>query len=240
MLDEVTLAAAFAGGFLSFAAPCTLVLVPIFVAYMAGITLTTQGEIGERQYRLTVFLNTVSFVLGFTAVFVLIGASLGVLSEATGASGPWLARIGGAVIIVFGLMSLGLLKVPVLLQERKLSSVPGTNIRYVGSFVVGSTMGLAWVPCVGPILGSILVLAGTSGSATQGAVLLLAYSTGMMIPFLLFGLFAGQGTALIRKYGHLVRYSGYASGALLIALGIVVFTDNLRELTAYFGFLASS
>lgn len=229
--------AAFVAGFLSFVAPCTLVLVPIFVAYLAGITLGSPEELGQRKYRATVFLNTLSFVLGFTTVFVLLGASLGAISGTLSDSQIWLARGGGAIIITFGLVSLGLLKVPFLMQERRLALIPGRNIKYVGSFVVGSTMGIGWIPCVGPILGSILVLSGTSGSVTQGSLLLLAYSLGMMVPFLGFGLFAGWGTRFIRQHGHFFQYSGYAAGTLLVVLGIIVFTDNLSELTARFGFV---
>ena len=240
MFGEVGYLAAFVAGFLSFVAPCTLILVPIFVAYLAGITLNNAEDLGQKKYRLPVFLNTVSFVLGFTLVFVLLGASLGAISDTISESGGWLARVGGTVIIIFGLISLGLLKVPFLMQERGLSVIPGRDIKYVGSFVVGATMGVGWIPCVGPILGSILVLAGTGGSVVQGSLLLLAYSLGMMIPFLAFGLFAGWGTRIIRQHGHFFKYSGYAAGTLLIALGIVVFTDNLREITSQFGFLSQA
>ena len=239
MGGEIGILAAFVAGFLSFVAPCTLVLVPIFVAYLAGITVSNAEELGEGRYRLPVFLNTVSFVLGFTAVFVLLGASLGAVSEQLSNTGLWLARVGGTVIIVFGLISMGLLKIPLLMQERSLAMIPGRNIKYVGSFVVGATMGVGWIPCVGPILGSILVLAGTGGSPAQGSLLLLAYSIGMMLPFLVFGLFAGWGTRFIRQHGHFFRYSGYAAGAMLIVLGIVVFTDNLTEITGRFGILSN-
>ena len=238
MVGELGYLAAFGAGFLSFVAPCTLVLVPIFLAYLAGITLNSGEDLGEGKYRMPVFLNTVSFVLGFTLVFVLLGASLGAASGTLSESGAWLTRVGGTVIIVFGLISMGLLRVPFLMQERTLAIIPGRNIKYVGSFVVGSTMGVGWIPCVGPILGSILVLAGTSGSVAQGSLLLLAYSIGMMVPFLLFGVFAGWGTRLIRQHGHLFRYSGYAAGAMLIVLGVIVFTDNLQEITGHFGFLS--
>ena len=240
MVGEVGYAAAFAAGFLSFVAPCTLVLVPIFVSYLAGTTLNTTAELGESRYRLPVFLNTVAFVIGFTVIFVLLGASFGAVSGKISDSNLWLARVGGTIIILFGLVSMGLLKVPFLAQERTLSRLPGHNIKYLGSFVVGATMGVSWVPCVGPILGSILVLAGTSGSIADGSLLLLAYSIGMMLPFLAFGIFAGWGTQLIRNYGHVFRYSGYAAGLMLIVLGIIVFTDNLREITGQLGFLSQT
>ena len=240
MLGDLGYVAAFVAGFLSFVAPCTLILVPLFVAYLAGITLNNAEELGQSRYRVSVFLNTLAFVLGFTLIFVLLGASLGALSEGALESGAWLARVGGTIIIVFGLMSLGLLRIPLLMQERTLAAIPGRNIKYVGSFVVGSTMGVSWVPCVGPILGSVLVLAGTSGSVADGSLLLLVYSIGMMLPFLAFGLFAGWGTGFIRQHGHFFRYSGYAAGALLIAMGIIVFTDNLREITAQFGFVSQA
>lgn len=240
MFGEIGILTAFVAGFLSFVAPCTLVLVPIFVAYLAGITISNTDELGQAQHRWPVFLNTVSFVMGFTLIFVLLGASLGAISDQLSDSGVWLARGGGTVIIVFGLVSMGLLKIPFLMQERTFVKFPGRNIKYVGSFVVGSTMGVGWIPCVGPILGSIFVLAGTGGSVAQGSLLLLSYSLGMMLPFLAFGLFAGWGTRFIREHGHLFRYSGYAAGAMLIVLGIIVFTDNLQDITARFGFLSQA
>ena len=219
MVSEAGFLAAFVAGFLSFLAPCTLVLVPIFVAYLTGITVGNPEDLGQSKYRMPILLNTVAFVLGFTMVFVLLGASLGAISDTLDDSDAWLARVGGSIIILFGLVSLGFLRIPFLMQERGLSFIPGRNVKYLGSFVVGSTMGVGWVPCVGPILGSILVLAGTTGSVTQGSLLLLTYVIGMMLPFLAFGFFAGWGTRLIRSQGHLFRYSGYAAGLLLIAWG---------------------
>jgi cytochrome c-type biogenesis protein len=167
-------------------------------------------------------------------VFVLLGASVGFVASGLSNSQIWLARIGGALIITFGLVSLGLLKIPALLRSRTITGkLPAQNIRYLGSFIVGSTIGIGWTPCVGPILGSILVLAGTTGSVGEGTALLLAFSSGMMIPFLLMGFFAEGAMSFVRARRQFLRYASQVAGVMLIGLGIIVFTDRLRDLTGY-------
>lgn len=233
-MGDIGLFAAFAAGFLSFVSPCTLALVPIFLAYLTGIS-TSQGDgMENKTHRLTLFFNTVSFVLGFTAVFVLLGASVGVVSSGLSDSQIWLARVGGVFIIGFGLVSLGLVKIPVLLQTHAITGVlPGQNVRYVGSFIVGATISVGWSPCVGPILGSILILAGTTSSGLEGMALLLAFSIGMMIPFLAIGLFTEGAMDFFRSARRWFQYASQGAGVLLIALGIIVFTDRLQDLTSY-------
>ena len=233
MLESVNLAAAFGAGLLSFLAPCTLALVPAFLAYLAGFTLSDASQASRTKVRIATSLNTVTFVLGFTTVFVLLGSSLGALSQAVGANTVWLNRIGGVLVIGFGLTALGLIRLPSLQRGFAIKTEFAQNLRYMGSFLVGATFAVSWVPCVGPILGAIFVLAGTSGSATSGAVLLFMYSLGMMLPFLGAGLFTGWTSALMRRHGRWLSYTNYAGGVLLIALGIVVFTNLMPVLARY-------
>lgn len=233
MLDNVTLYAAFGAGVASFVAPCTLALVPAFLAYLAGFTLSDASATSPGRLRLATATNTVMFVLGFTAVFVLIGSSLGALTQAVGAGTVWLNRVGGVLVIGFGLATLGLIRVPLLERGFVIRTDFARNLRYLGSFLVGATFAVGWVPCVGPILGAIFVLAGTSGSAEQGALLLFSYSLGMMLPFLAAGVFTGWTSALMRRHGRLLAYTNYVGGVLLIALGIVVFTNLMPVLARY-------
>jgi len=234
MFGDVGLLAAFAAGFLSCVSPCTLALVPIFITYLAGVSVNRREVSNGGPGRLPMLFNTISFILGFTAVFVLLGGSVGLVSSGLKDSQIWLARIGGALIITFGLVSLGLLKIPALLQARTITGrLPAQNVPYLGSFIVGSTIGIGWTPCVGPILGSILALAGTTGSAVQGMALLLAFSSGMMIPFLALGFFAEGAMGVIRARRRLFHYSSQVAGIMLIGLGIIVFTDRLRAITSY-------
>ena len=233
MLGDVSIYAAFGAGIISFVAPCTLALVPAFLAYLAGFTLSDASGAGPARIRMAMILNTVAFVLGFTAVFVLIGSALGALSHAIGSSSVWLNRVGGVLVIGFGLATLGLIRVPLLERGFSVRTDFARQMRYLGSFLVGATFAVGWVPCVGPILGAIFVLAGTSGAVQQGATLLFAYSLGMMLPFLAAGVFTGWTSALLRRHGRALTYTSYAGGVLLIALGIIVFTNLMPVLARY-------
>ena len=242
-MGDLALLASFAAGFLSFVSPCTLALVPIFLTYLAGVSggagpASASGNLpvdgAAKPHRLTLFLNTICFILGFTLVFVLLGAAVGALTSSLAGSQVWLARIGGVLMITFGLVSLGLLKFPALQRARGINGIlPGQNVRYLGSFIVGSTIAVGWSPCVGPILGGILALAGASGSALRATTLLLAYSVGMMLPFLGMGLFSQGALGFIKTRRRLFQHTSRAAGVLLIALGIIIFTDRLRQLTGY-------
>jgi cytochrome c-type biogenesis protein len=238
-MSSVSIAVAFGAGVTSFLAPCTLALVPAFLSYLAGYTLSEADKANAKSLHVATILNTVTFVLGFTLVFVALGSSLGALSRVVGGNTVWLNRVGGGLIIAFGLASLGLLKIPTLERGFTVQANFGRRLRYLGSFLVGATFAVSWVPCVGPILGSIFVLAGTSGSAHQGAILLFAYSLGMMLPFLGAGVFTGWTSALMRRHGRVLMYANYAGGVLLIALGVIVFTNLLPVLTRYLPFNAS-
>ena len=216
---------AFIAGIASFIAPCTLALVPAYLAYLAGFTLSDRAAAGRAQVQAATVLNVTLFAVGFTSVFVVLGSSLGALSSFAGDQAVWLNRIGGLLIIGFGLVALGLLRVPVLERGFTVDDRFARRLRYAGSFVVGGTFAVGWIPCVGPILGAILVLAATTGSAASGAVLLTAYSLGIMLPFVLAGAFSGWTRALLRRHGRSLQVAGAGGGVLLIALGVIVFTN---------------
>ena len=208
MFSYVGIATAFGAGVLSFVLPCTLALVPAYMAYLASFTLVEAGAGGPTRTttlgatRTALIANVILFALGFTAVFVALGASLGALSQLLIASGASLNRVSGVFLIALGLVTMGLVRLPFLERDYKLRLRPSQNLRYAGSFLVGATFALGRTPCVGPILGAIFVLAGTSGSVGQGALLLAAYSAGLMLPFVAAGITTSWTSALLRRHGR--------------------------------------
>ena len=233
MDGSLNVAIAFVAGVASFIAPCTLALVPAFVVYLAGFTLSEADRASPGRARRAAVLNVMAFALGFTAVFVLVGSSLGALSQAVGGQAVWLNRVGGILIIAFGLVALGLLRAPPLKRDLGLNADFARRLKYAGSLLVGGTFAVSWVPCVGPILAGILVLAGTSGSPAAGALLLSVYAAGIMLPFIAAGVFSGWTTGLLRRFGRTLQYTTAGGGLLLIALGIVVFTNLMPVIAGY-------
>ena len=173
------------------------------------------------------FMASVFFVLGFSIVFSLVGVLLqSVLANVASSVQLWLARIGGTVIIVFGFYLLDLLRIPFLEQEHKLRAKK-FNSAYFTSFIFGAAFAVGWTPCVGAVLGSILTLAATQ--ATSAFFLMLSYSLGLGIPFLLVGLFTAKAQHFIQKYSKFLQYAKYIFGFILVLLGILVFTNQLNR-----------
>ncbi len=230
---DVTVFVALLAGIVSFLSPCVLPIVPGFLAYLSGTTLEERGA----PSRLSIFLNSVFFVLGFSVVFALLGILLNTLLESIAYDvQTWLARIGGAIVIFFGLYLVGLIKISFLERDHKVLVKKKFNSRFLTSFVFGAAFAAGWTPCVGAALGAILGLAASQpGTAFY---LLLSYAIGLGIPFLVVGLFASQAGGVIEKYSHTLRYVNLVFGIILIVLGVLVFTQSLG-LIANFGFLNS-
>ena len=230
MAGSLTIFVAFFAGLVSFLAPCVLPIIPGFLAYLAGSSLAD-----ARTHRRDIFLNSLFFVIGFSLVFAVLGVLLNTLLEAIAYDVQiWLSRIGGAIIIFFGLYLTGLLKLSFLNRDYKFVVKTKFKSRYLTSLLFGSAFAAGWTPCVGPALGSILGLAATQpGSAFS---LLFAYSLGLGLPFLLVGLFAAQASAFINRYAHIVAYVNKGFGIILIGLGVLVFTQTLSRI-ANFEFL---
>ncbi|MCY4112772.1 MAG: sulfite exporter TauE/SafE family protein [Chloroflexi bacterium] len=233
MDQSVNLAVAFGAGVASFIAPCTLALVPAYVLYLGGLTLSDGDAAGARATRGATLRSVLAFTVGFTSVFVILGASLGALTQTLADHSVWLNRVGGTLIILLGLMALGLLRVPLAQRGFAFRPQVSSQLHVAGAFLVGGTFAVSWVPCVGPILGAILVLAATTASVGEGALLLLAYSLGMMLPFAAAGAFSGWTRALLQRHGQALGYATHAGGILLIALGIVVFTNLMPVIARY-------
>ena len=225
-------AAAGAGSFLS---PCILPILPAFISYLSG---TTIGEIQitggqslavKKSTRINIFLNTVYFVLGFSLVFAVLGVVLNTVLVSAGVTFQHtLTTIGGIVIISFGVYLILSTKIRQLNFEKRMTKLPRFKISYFTSFVFGAAFAGCWTPCVGPILGSIFTLAATSPGSAYNS--LLAYSLGLGVPFLITGAFFSQATGIIRKIAKHLKYFNPAMGAMLIILGILVFTNQLALL----------
>lgn len=229
-MTDTLLIGAFLGGLISFLAPCVLPIIPGFLAYLAGASTTDTGS-----KRKEIFWNSIFFVLGFGIVFALLGVLLNTLLENIAYDVQiWLSRIGGVMIIFFGLYLVGLIKIPFLEREYKLSVNTKFKSRYATSFLFGLAFAAGWTPCVGPALGVILGLAATQpGSAF---ILLLTYALGLGIPFLIVGAFTGQATEFINRHAVRLRHLNIVFGVILLALGILIFTQKLA-LIANFEFL---
>jgi len=221
---EISILIAFSGGLLSFISPCVLPLVPVYLASLYGPEIFGSKV---RQIRFPVFLHALSFVLGFSLVFVLLGAGVGLLGFAIGPHLVVLHKISGGLLIFFGLLLLASLKVPWLNYEKRLTPSLGLTTGYLRSFLIGSIFSLAWTPCLGPILGGILTLALSSETALEGAYLLAFYSLGLGLPFLAVGVAFDFITPLLKR---IHRYSSLVyiiSGLLLITVGILILTNML-------------
>lgn len=235
MIENLNLPIAFLAGLTSFFAPCVTVLVPAFLSHMAGVSLSDlESTDSSRQKK--IFINTLFFILGFTSIFVLLGASIGLLSTFVRDFQVWLGRVGGIVIIYLGLASLKLLPSPFASLHTGLP-VP-KSAGYLSSSLVGSAFAIGWTPCVGPVLAAILVLAGTTASLTSGVTLLLAYSVGLMLPFLIVGLFTARSAQFLSTHPKLINSLSYIGGIILIILGILVFTGSFALLVSKLYFLS--
>ena len=218
----LTLFSAFLAGIISFLSPCVLPILPGFLAYLAG------GATGETK-RWEIFINSVFFVLGFSIVFALLGLLLNTaLKGISFEVQMWLARIGGLIVIFFGLFLVGLIRVPFLEREHKMAVKTKFHSRYLTSFFFGLAFAAGWTPCVGPALGAIIGLAASAPG--QAFVLFLVYALGLGIPFLIVGLFTAQATVFISKYGNALNYINKIFGVILIILGVLVFTQSLTLL----------
>jgi len=217
-----------------FLAPCTLPIVPGYLAFIAG------NPTGNEQYkRRRVLINAFAFVIGFSIIFILLGTFAAVLG---GLLGPWrdtLGRVGGAIIILFGLTMLGIVRIPMLQTERRFALPHFLSIgRPESSFLIGALFALGWSPCIGPILGTLLLLASRSATAAQGAFLLAVFSVGLGAPFILSALMLERAGKFFNKYAAAAQALSYISGVLLIGIGILMLFGDMGLLVTWgFGFL---
>ncbi len=251
--EDITLPLAVLGGLVSFLTPCVLPLVPVYIGYLAGQATNTASNslaavgsgaesdsatVTAQPSRWIVFLHGIFFVLGFSVIVVLVfGFTAGLLGQlALGVikSGEWLVRIGGLLIIVLGLHTMGVIRIPFLYYDTRRQSAPKQELGYFGSFLMGVTFAAGWSPCLGPIFSGLIGLAVLTGSALRSTVLLSAYALGLGIPFLLTALLLDQATDTLRKLQKHMRVIEIVSGVLLIVIGVIMLSGGVQRLSAQF------
>lgn len=229
--------AAFIAGILMFLAPCTLPLVPAYLAFISGTQHSKLlDEATKDQARRAVLLNSASYVIGFSAVFIVFGITLGFFGSFLGEFRNTLAHLGGLFIICFGLMMLGVIDIGSLQRERKFRLpaflTPGMPS---SAFIMGAIFALGWTPCVGPILASILLLASFSATVLEGGILLSIFAVGLAIPFLLSAIFYAYAVIFITRFSIVARFISIIGGLFLICIGLLLFTGNF-SLTIEYGY----
>jgi len=234
-LTDVSLLAAFFAGLLSFISPCVLPLVPGYLSFISGVTLEEMrgGQVASAPrtgVTLHVFLASLAFVAGFTVVFVALGASASTIGRALFERISILEKIAGALLILFGLHTMGILPIKWLYAEKRFQAA-GKPAGFFGAFLVGLAFAFGWTPCIGPILGSILMLAQDEGSVQRGAGLLTVYSLGLGVPFLLTSLAINRFFSVFARIRKHYRKIEIIAGLLMIVIGLLIFTDQLTLIT---------
>lgn len=233
MNQNVSLLAAFAAGFLSFVSPCVLPLIPGYISFISGASMDEmRGGTAPTTSRLQIFLTSLAFVIGFSLVFIALGASATAVGKFMFARLPLLSKIAGVILIVFGLHTMGVFRLAFLDTEKRVHA-QRKPAGPVGAMLVGVAFAFGWTPCIGPILGGILAIAGSKNSVWEGVALLAVYSLGLGIPFLITSLAINQFFAAakkIRRYYHAIEL---ASGALLVVIGVLIVTGQLTIITRF-------
>lgn len=223
-MTDVSFLAAFVAGVFSITSPCVLPLIPIFITHIAGVSA------GEEQStaRSVIMRNAIAYVLGFTVVFVLFGAALGAVGEFAGSlsffktNAVWFVRIGGVLLMILGLHQVGVFRIPFLYRDVHMTLDGGKPGTIGSSFVIGVTFGAGWSPCMGPILGAILTMAASQANMERAVWLLVVYSLGLAIPFLGSAMAFGSLPSLLRKVNKHLHLITLISGAIMIAVGIIM------------------
>ena len=232
MNESLGVAVAFSAGLFSFLSPCVLPLFPSYLSFITGMSVDRlTAEVGTSE-RTRAFAHSVAFVVGFTAVFVALGASFSAAGQFLLDYRDWIRIAGGALIIVFGLYIAGVLQIGLFGRSAQIG-IKSKPAGYVGSFAVGLTFAIGWTPCVGPVLGSILTLAGSDKTVREGVALLLAYSAGLGLPFLLFSVALGGFLRFFKRYRPLIPVVERAAGVLLVAVGVLVVTNYYIVLNSW-------
>jgi cytochrome c-type biogenesis protein len=219
--ETVSFSIAFAAGLLTFLSPCILPLIPAYISYITGISFDELKESQAKEIRKKTLVHSLLFILGFSAVFILLGASASYAGKLLIAYRATIMRIGGGLVILFGLYLMGVFRLNFLSREKKIEFKPRKGSK-IGSFILGVTFAAAWTPCVGPVLGSILMLAGTRESMFQGIWLLSFYSLGIAVPFITTAIFINSFLAHFVKLKKYMPVIKFICGVLLIIIGILL------------------
>jgi cytochrome c-type biogenesis protein len=232
---QINVMLAFAAGMLSFLSPCVLPLVPAYVGHLAGASLASPDSSLHRGRTLA---HATAFVGGFSLIFILIWASIGLVGYLLSGFLPFLRQVGGVILILMGLQMAGFLRLPLLDQEKRLKVEAGKRHSLSSSFLIGVVFAAGWTPCIGPILAGIIGLASFSETVVQGSYLLVAYSAGLGVPFLLTALALGRATAGLKQLRPVMRLVPATSGIFLALVGILMLTNMFQRLPQYFTWAA--
>lgn len=229
MADGVSLgvAIAFSAGLLSFLSPCVLPLIPSYVTFVTGMSL----EDVQRSRR-TAVVHSLLFILGFTLVFLALGATATVLGRVLLSQRMWIARIGGLLVILFGLYLLGVFNIGAFARERRWH-ITDKPLGYLGTVVVGIAFGAGWTPCIGPILGGILTYTATQDSLLRGISLLFAYSMGLALPFFLAAVAIERFLGLFQRFRGTMLWANRIAGVMLVLVGLLMMTNYLSVLSGF-------
>lgn len=223
-MDNISIYLVFMEGLASFLSPCLLPLLPVYIGYLSG-------EITEGKYnRKTLIINSLFFSIGFSIVFILMGVTASSIGQFLNEYKDVLIKAGAVIIIIFGLFHIGILKLDFLYREKRFD-IQYKKSNIINSIIFGMAFAFGWTPCIGPILGSVLFLAGASGSAAYGAYLLFIYSLGLSIPFIITAALIELISAKLRAIQKYSRIINIISGLILILLGIALFTGYLFKLS---------
>lgn len=232
-MNTPSLVAAFGAGLLSFLSPCILPLLPGYVSFISGESIENLRDKNKIAPRFKAFLGAVFFGLGFTLVFIALGATATVFGKTLAQYQTVLARIGGVVVFILGLHMAGIFRINFLLKQVKFNKSKGSAPFYIEAFLLGTVFVLGWTPCVGPILAGILTVASQEQSINQGIILLFVYSLGLWIPFLIAAFAVNEAFSLVKKAGKYLVWFERTAGVLLMLIGVALITDNMTKITAY-------
>ncbi len=229
MNDSIGITIALSAGVLSFLSPCVLPLVPSYLSFVTGMSLEDLQEGFDRR---RVMVHSLLFVSGFTLIFVLLGAGATFIGSFLLYNSDWIARIGGVIIILFGLHLMGVFQLLPLMSEKRVH-LANKPAGYLGTLVVGVAFGAGWTPCIGPVLGAILTMAGTQQNVGVGMWLLFVYSMGLAIPLLLAALAMERFLTAFSRFRRFLPAVQKVAGALLIVLGLLLVTGSFAVLAAW-------
>lgn len=232
MGESLGLVVAFSAGLFSFLSPCVLPLFPSYLSFITGMSVDRLAGDVTAGARTRILLHSITFIAGFTAVFVSLGASFSAAGQFLMGYRDWIRILGGALIVVFGLYIAGVLRVGVFGRTKQVQ-IRSKPAGFIGSFAVGLTFAIGWTPCVGPILGSILTLASNDKTVQQGIALLLAYSAGLGVPFVASSLALGGFLKFFKQYRPFIPTVERVAGVLLVAVGILVLTNYYIVLNSW-------
>jgi cytochrome c-type biogenesis protein len=232
-IPQISLLAAFSAGLLSFVSPCVLPLVPSYISYITGLSVEQLTDASERnKFKSAIILNALLFIGGFSTVFIAFGASASFLGQILITYQDHIRRIGGVMIIIFGLYLLGILNLNFLKVEHRYQ-FRNRPAGYLGSFLIGIAFAAGWTPCVGPVLGTILLYASTTDSLWSGVVLLACYSLGLALPLFLTALGVDRFLAYFKEVRAYLWGVSTVSGLLLIVVGVMIYANSLTMITSF-------